>query len=197
MKKAEMVKYFKERFKAEYDGGGVWFFTLKDDDDGYMHIRPVFGGPPANQNIGASAVMNPRWFIDVAEEVFGRMGGYMFTTGNGNNRIRPDEPLNETHLDAITQQTFDWFYECLSDEMMIPLLKRHYEIYERPGGWQFIHIVCCVVKGDVSKLQGYLDAFKKGDRMEFIPLIKQEFFEKAIPLAERYRSGELSAPIKF
>ncbi|WP_397541069.1 DUF6990 domain-containing protein [Salinimonas profundi] len=135
--------------------------------------------------------------MDIAKQIFGRMGGYMFTTGNGNNRICPDEPLNETHLDAITQQTFDWFYDCLSEEKMVPLLKRHYEIYERPGGWQFIHIVCCVVKGDVERLQSYLDAFKAGDRMEFIPLIKQEFFEKAIPIAKAYRAGTLTLPVQF
>ncbi|WP_198674524.1 DUF6990 domain-containing protein, partial [Idiomarina tyrosinivorans] len=50
---------------------------------------------------------------------------------------------------------------------------------------------------DVDRLRGYLDAFKRGDRMEFIPIIKQEYFERAIPLAEKYRSGELVSAVKF
>ena len=33
--------------------------------------------------------------------------------------------------------------------------------------------------------------------MEFIPMIHQEYFERAIPLAEKYRSGELISPILF
>lgn len=66
-----------------------------------------------------------------------------------------------------------------------------------PARWQRKHIMACVLKGDFDKIQGYLDAFKRGDRMEFIPFIKQEYLERAIPFAEKYRSGEQVSPVEF
>src|SRR5690606_35432320 len=103
----------------------------------------------------------------------------------------------DVHLAQLTDMAFDWLNQCCTEEGIRPELLRKYEIYNRPGGWQFTHIIACVLIGDAEKLRRYLDAFKRGDRMEFIPIIQQEYFERAIPLAEKYRSGELVSPVQF
>ncbi|RUO28117.1 hypothetical protein CWE12_12920 [Aliidiomarina sedimenti] len=198
MKKAELIKYFKNRYPAVNEGGGDWRFTLKDDDMGYAHMRPKLRGRTRKEIVGVSLVMKPRWFCHLTSEIYQNDGGsYLFVTGDGNVFIETEGEITEAHLTEITQMALDWFNKCCTEEVIAPELKRKYEIYNRPGGWQFTHIIACVLKGDVEKLQSYLDAFKRGDRMEFIPIIQQEYFERAIPLAEKYRSGELISPVRF
>ncbi|RUO31158.1 DUF6990 domain-containing protein [Aliidiomarina soli] len=198
MKKAELIKYFKSRYPAVNEGGGDWRFTLKDDDAGYCIFYAKLRGVPSNQIIGVAPAMGPRWFECLTNDIYQNNGGsYLFTTGDGNIFIETGGEVTETHLAEITQMALDWFNKCCTEEVIAPELKRKYEIYNRPGGWQFTHIIACVLKGDVEKLQSYLDAFKRGDRMEFIPIIQQEYFERAIPLAEKYRSGELVSPVDF
>lgn len=197
MKKAELIKYFKSRYPAVNEGGGVWYFTLKDDVEGYLDLCPKLRGIPGNQIVGVSLTMAPRWYRDLITTVLAKDQGFMFHTGDGNVFIKTGGEVTEAHLAEITQMALDWFKKCCTEEVIRPELKRKYEIYNRPGGWQFTHIIACVLKGDVDKLQGYLDAFKRGDRMEFIPIIQQEYFERAIPLAEKYRSGELVSPVQF
>jgi hypothetical protein len=198
VKKAEVIKYFKSLYPAENDGGGVWLFTLKDDEVGYSRMSPQLTNLTGQQKIGISLVMNPRFFCDLKTEIYQNNGGsLLFTIGNGNIFIKAGGEITEVHLDEITKIAFDWIDKCSMEEVIAAELKHKYEIYNRPGGWQFTHIIACVLKGDVERLQSYLNAFKRGDRMEFIPIIKQEYFERAIPLAEKYRSGERVSPVAF
>ncbi|RUO31139.1 DUF6990 domain-containing protein [Aliidiomarina soli] len=197
MKKAELIKYFKNRYPAVNEGGGDWRFTLKDDDVGYAHMRPKLRGRTRKEIVGVSLVMAPRWYRTLMSALLAKEAGFLFSTGDGNVFIETEGEITEAHLAELTQMALDWFHQCNTEEVIAPELKRKYEIYNRPGGWQYTHIIACIVKGDVEKLQSYLDAFKRGDRMEFIPLIQQEYFERAIPLAEKYRSGELISPVRF
>ncbi|MRJ43380.1 hypothetical protein KF946_07875 [Idiomarina loihiensis] len=197
MKKAEVIKYFKSHYPAENEGGGDWRFTLKDDEVGYSHIRPQLRGKLSNQIIGVSLVMAPRWYRSLMSAVLAKEAGFLFSTGDGNVYIKTGGEVTEAHLNEITQMALNWFRNCCAEDFIAPELKRKYEIYNRPGGWQYDHIIACILKGDIEKLQSYLDAFKRGDRMEFIPLIQQEYFERAIPLAEKYRSGERVSPVAF
>jgi len=198
MKKAELVKYFKSRYPAVDEGGGVWFFTLKDDEIGYLGMCPKLRQTSTYNRVAAQVVMCPRWFEELTGAIFksGR-GSYLFTKGDGNLLFDVVGEVTDVHLAQLTDMAFDWFNQCCTEEVIRPELLRKYEIYNRPGGWQFTHIIACVLKGDAEKLRGYLDAFKRGDRMEFIPIIQQEYFERAIPLAEKYRSGELVSPVQF
>ena len=198
MKKAELIKYFKARFPAVNEGGGDWCFTLIDDDTGYAFMYPKLGGPSYNQNIGTMLGMNPRWFKNLGENIFEvGVGSYLFVTGSGNVYVESGGQVTEEHLDAVLKKAMDWYQRCCTQDVIAPVLKGKYDVYNRPGGWQFTHIIACVLKGDVERLQTYLDAFKRGDRMEFIPMIHHEYFERAIPLAEKYRSGELVSPVRF
>ncbi|MED5526852.1 MAG: hypothetical protein VX447_19160 [Pseudomonadota bacterium] len=141
---------------------------------------------------------NPRWFIDIQEQVFVEGGSYLFFASSGDVEIRSEAgPLEIDRLGELQAKAFAWFEEQLKPEHIARKLRIHYDVYDRGGGWQFTHITACIIKGDVERLKGYLAAFERGDRLDFIPLIKQEFFERAIPLAEKYRSGELIAPIEF
>ena len=201
MKKAELIKYFKASFPAVNEGGGDWRFTLIDDETGYSHMRPKLGGTQLNQYIGISFVMNPRWFNELGAAIFQDVAGpYLISTGDGCVQVNANGPVTEAHLEEAILKAKQWYQRCCTQEVMeeiAPMFKRKYDVYNRPGGWQFIHIIACVLKGDVERLQTYLDAFKRGDRMEFIPMIHQEYFERAIPLAEKYRSGELVSPVRF
>ncbi|MDX3775752.1 hypothetical protein QE250_16690 [Chromatiaceae bacterium AAb-1] len=196
MKKAELVKYFKSRYPAVNEGGGDWRFTVKDDAEGYLDLCPKLRGIPGNQIIGVSLIMAPRWYRDLITTVLAENQGFMFHTGDGNVFIKTGGEVTEAHLAEVTQMALDWFYQCCAEEVVVSNFKRKYESY-KPPSWQFSHIIACILKGDVEKLQTYLDAFKRGDRMDFIPIVEQEHFERAIPLAEKYRSGELVSPVEF
>ncbi|WP_233009568.1 DUF6990 domain-containing protein [Rheinheimera faecalis] len=198
MKKAELIKYFKARFPAVNEGGGDWCFTLIDDETAYSHMRPKLGGTQLNQYIGISFVMNPRWFDELETAIFNEGAGtYLISTGDGCVQVNANGPVTEAHLEEAILKAKQWYQRSNTEEVLAPEFKRRYDFYNRFGRWQFIHIIACVLKGDVEKLQTYLGAFKRGDRMEFIPIIHQEYFERAIPLAKKYRSGELISPIQF
>ncbi|WKE65261.1 hypothetical protein PVT67_16590 [Gallaecimonas kandeliae] len=199
MKKAELVKYFKARFPFENEGGGDWCFTFKDDEQGLLEGYPNLKSLRNAQRSWLSLVGNPRWFIDIKEAVFVDRGSYLFVASSGDVEvINENGPLEVESAGAELQaKAFSWFEKQLQPESVAHKLRIHYDVYDRGGGWQFTHITACIIKGDVERLKGYLAAFEKGDRLNFIPLIKQEFFERAIPLAEKYRSGELVSPVDF
>lgn len=196
MKKAELIKYFKSRFPAVNEGGGDWSFTLKDDELGFLHLSPNLTSMTGFKQIGVSLSMSPGWYRLLMNAIFGREVTILFHIGNGNMSIKDIEITNK-HLDEISQMALDWYENCFEQVPLAQEFRRKYAIYNRLGSWQFKHIMACVLKGDVEKLQSYLDMFKHGDRMEFIPIIHQEYFERAIPLAEKYRSGELISPVYF
>lgn len=196
MKKSELFKYLKGRYKSENFGGGEWVFYLKSDEEGTLEIMPNLRKVVDGQYVNTSLAMRPKWFIDLSEIIFGKKSGSYFFT-KSNIEVHSAGCIDIPHVEELLELSMAWFYSCMEERVIASELKAKYEIYDRPGGWQFTHIIACVLNGDVKKLRSYLESFEREDRMGFIPIIKQEYFERAIPLAEKYSSGELKPPVSF
>ncbi|RUO31147.1 DUF6990 domain-containing protein [Aliidiomarina soli] len=202
MKKAEMIKYLKSKYKAEKFGSD-WEFTLKDSDsdEGELAVMVGLSGTPQRQLLLALPSMNVPWHRKLYLELFQGKDGFVrpFSVGKQYHYYSDSGILEEEHIDMMIDYCFEWFKEQIQPDVIAANITQCYEknVCLPPARWQFTHIIACVLKGDVEKLQSYLDAFKRGDRMEFIPIIQQEYFERAIPLAEKYRSGELVSPVDF
>ncbi|MDX3775566.1 hypothetical protein QE250_15720 [Chromatiaceae bacterium AAb-1] len=200
MKKSELIKSLKSKYKFEKIDSD-WKFNLKNDEEGMLDIIPDIAGRAGAQYLRCMPSMNLPWYVELQKQVFHDENGFLrplFREGDLNFKS-PAGILTEMHLDAMVENCINWFNQQSKLSVIAADLAIHYERRSGvpPSRWQFKHILTCVLKGDVDKLQNYLDAFKRGDRMEFIPIIKQEYFERAIPLAEKYRSGELVSPIQF
>ncbi|WP_417440287.1 DUF6990 domain-containing protein [Idiomarina sp.] len=198
MTKAEMITFFKSQYPMAQKEEEGWRFILNDDDIYVADTRLQLFDYPLGQSISALPTLTPRWFDSLRNEIFQYESSIpLFTTDGWGIEISTGWKVSESNLVLMAKMINDWVHKRCSEEFIAKELKDKYRAHNRRGTWPFIHIITCVLKGDVDKLQGYLDAFKRGDRMEFIPIIKQEYFERAIPLAEKYRSGELVSPIEF
>lgn len=200
MKKAEIIKYLKGQYKANKVDND-WEFVLKDDDEGYLDFSPgTFGTGKARTLLGIPSMTLP-WLLQLDQSIFSSESDKVvpFFVGRQIKLPVSDGVIREHHIDEMVNSCFKWFHQQNQQEIIATEFSRCYEKITGfpPSGWQPKHIMACVLKGDVDRLQGYLDNFKRGERMEFIPIIKQEYFERAIPLAEKYRSDELVSPIKF
>jgi hypothetical protein len=200
MKKAELIKYLKSKYKAhKFDS--TWEFILKDDDEGELAIIPNLSGTPKRQQLLVLPSLNLPWHKQLDLQLFQGKDGFVrpFFVGKQYRYYSESGIVEEEHIDMMIEYCFEWFKQQIQPEPVALDMKKHYEQFTGfpPAGWQPKHIMACMLKGDVEKLQSYLDAFKRGDRMEFIPMIQQEYFERAIPLAEKYRSGELISPVLF
>lgn len=200
MKKAELIKYLKRKYYA-HKHTGEWEFILKNDKEGYLSLIPNrLGGEKTIFLLGTPSMTLP-WLMNLENAIIVPKDGPVpiFFVGSQLQFAPPEGVIKDSHIDGMIAQCFEWFEQQRQPEVIAADLAKHYEIISGfpPAGWQPKHILACVLKGDVDKLQSYLDAFKRGDRMEFIPMIQQEYFERAIPLAEKYRSGELVSPVRF
>ncbi len=200
MKKEELIKYLKSKYKAQkFDSD--WEFILKDDDEGELAVIPNLRGTPKRQQLLALPSLNLPWHTQLDLQLFQGKDGFVrpFFVGNQYRYYSESGVLEEEHIDMMIDYCFEWFKQHSQPAPVALDMKKHYEQITGfpPAGWQPKHIMACVLKGDVEKLQTYLDAFKRGDRMEFIPMVHHEYFERAIPLAEKYRSGELVSPVRF
>ncbi|KUM52370.1 DUF6990 domain-containing protein [Rheinheimera sp. EpRS3] len=200
MKKAELIKSLKSKYKFEKIDSD-WIFNLKNDENGMLDIIPNVAGRLGAQYLRCMASMSLPWYVELQRQVFQEEDGFLrpLFIGGDSNFKPPAGVVEEVHLDAMIESSINWFKQQCKPSVIAADLAIHYEKRSGvpPSRWQFKHILTCVLKGDVDKLQSYLDAFKRGDRMEFIPIIQQEYFERAIPLAEKYRSGELVSPVQF
>ncbi|WP_323768667.1 DUF6990 domain-containing protein [Antarctobacter sp.] len=52
------------------------------------------------------------------------------------------------------------------------------------GSQPLYHLVALGLQGDVTRLTGYLDAFRAGDRLSFVPYITEDMVARALTLAE-------------
>lgn len=200
MKKAEIIKYLKSKYKAR-KLDNEWKFTLKNDDEGELLVMPGVSGVPKRQQLLGMPSMNIPWHKDLDISLFQDENGFVrpFFVGKQYRYYSESGILEEEDIDLMIDHCFEWFKQQIQPDVVAEAMARYYEKITGfpPAGWQTKHIIACVLKGDVDKLQSYLDAFKRGDRLEFIPIIQQEYFERAIPLAEKYRSGELVSPVQF
>lgn len=200
MKSAELIKLLKSRYTFEKIDSD-WKFNIKNDESGTLDIIPSVVGRFGAQYLRYMPSMNLPWYKELQQQVFQEKDGFLrpLFRGGDLNFKPPTGVVEDTDLDAMLESCINWFEQQSKPSVISADLAIHYEKCSGvpPSRWQFKHILTCVLKGDVEKLQSYLDAFKRGDRMEFIPMIQQEYFERAIPLAEKYRSGELISPILF
>jgi len=197
LKKAELVAYLKKMYMGE-NSGGEWVFYLKDDAEGFLEMMPNLRKVVGQQYVNASLAMRPRWFADLSDQIFNNdTSSYLFTASNGTMKVGAKDMIKINDINELVEMSFAWFYNCLNENVLSSELRQKYEIYDRPGGWQYTHIVACVIKGDVDKLGFYLNSFISGNRVGFIPLIKQEYFENAVKLAKKYKDGEAVPPVEF
>ncbi|RUO75753.1 hypothetical protein CWI84_11725, partial [Idiomarina tyrosinivorans] len=192
MKKAEIIKYLKGQYKAKKVDSD-WEFILKDDGEGYLAFFPGTFGTGSTRTLLGMPSMTLPWLLQLDRSIFFSESQQVvpFFVGRQCKLSVSDGIIREHHVDEMVENCFEWFHQQNQQETIATEFSRCYEKITGfpPAGWQPKHIMACVLKGDVDRLRGYLDAFKRGDRMEFIPIIKQEYFERAIPLAEKYRSG--------
>lgn len=198
MTKAEMVKYFKSRYPAKYEHGGFLNFTIKDDQDGYCEIRPQlfqFSDLQTFKIVYVRAA--PRWYIDIFKFILAEKEEYfnyasMFSA-DGRMFFIENIDITELHLHEGTQMVLDWYRDCSSLKNISLRLKSD---DEKHGSYK--SLLPSVLKGDVERLSDYLNAFKVGKHARFLPqLDKQEYFERALELSQKYHSGELISPVQF
>lgn len=200
MKKLEMFGYLKKKFEYEKDNGSFEFF-LKNDSFGFLSFIPNISGTEKNQQLLGVPLMSFPWCISLELEIFQYEGKGIrpFDVGVQYRHYPDDGFIGEKDIDKMIASFFLWFEEQSKEEIVAMKMSDFYkkETDLPPARWQFKHIVACVLKGDSDTLLGYLNSFKSGDRMNFIPLIKQEHFERAISISLKYKSGELKSPVKF
>lgn len=201
MKKTEIIKYLKSKYKTERLDGRTWRVILKDDEEGLLRVIPGKSGVPQQEQILGMPAMNLPWHQELEKSIFQDEKNFLHIlfVGSEYHNYPDSGTIEEKDIDLMLEYCFTWFKQQSQPDVVAQAMAKY---YEKPFGlpppiWQKKHIISCVLKGDVEKLQSYLDAFKAGDRMEWIPLIQQEYFERAVPLAEKYRSGELISPVDF
>jgi len=194
----EMIIYFKSQYASVKEGKEGWRFILNDDETFFSDMHLQLLDYRLGQVIKALPTLTPRWFEGLSNEVFQSDSCIpLFTTDGLGIEIGTGWKITGSNLLLMTIMINDWVHKRCSEEFIAKELKDKYRAHNRRGTWPFIHIITCVLKGDVEALESYLDAFKRGYQMGFISEIKQEYFERAIPLAEKYRSGELVSPVEF
>lgn len=57
-----------------------------------------------------------------------------------------------------------------------------------PGARPLWHLGALALAGDVERLQGYQDSFRRGDRLGFVPYIKEDMIDRALEIAKDERS---------
>lgn len=198
MNKRDFLNYFRERYRGECHSDGTWRFFLKESN-GHLVAFPLMVRSANNIHICSALAMRPKWFDELTREIYKADGGsYLFNVGEEEIKVMSNgEEISIAHIEQLINISFSWYDRCCDTNLVSSELSKKYAKYNVPGGWQFTHIVACVLKGDVEKLSSYFDSFERGDRMGFIPLIKKEYFERAIVLAEKYNAGELKSPVEF
>lgn len=204
MKTAQMNRYFKQRFASENWGGGVWQYSIKDDDEGFCQVRPMIRILTHCAIVRCEIVINPRFIQELANIIFkSEHSGkncwpHLYNLGSCIRHEVPSKVVEESDLEAVIQTAMDMFNErCDKQVVAMELAKRYQDYQRRLAEWQALHLITCVFKGDVNKLEGYLKGFETGDKLGFNPTIEQVSLERAIPIAKQYRSGELICPISF
>lgn len=175
---------------------------MKNDDGGYLEFFPgTLRTLEANILLGMPAMTVP-WLSQLYHTIFSPEDKQLIPTffvGPQYKLPVQDELHWNVEVDNLVEQCFSWFKQVNQNHVLQSELARCYEKLSGfpPARWQRKHIMACTLIGDVEKLQRYLEAFERGERLGFIPIIKQEYFERAIRLAKKHHSGELVSPVKF
>ncbi|MGB1298381.1 MAG: DUF6990 domain-containing protein [Psychrobium sp.] len=206
MKKKDLMKYLRDRYKV-VDDHGEKAFALVNDGRGTFRLLPDLGGTPQKRQFNCVATMTVPWFSQLTSEIFKEdivdslffYGSYLHTPESG--------VVTEQDVDDMVDFFVKWFEEMIIDSNVAEYLREHLDRYtsleldtytsDVPIGSQRSFIIVNAIKGNVDKLSDYLQSFQRGDNKGFTPLFKAEHFERAVELSKKYKSGELVPPIEF
>lgn len=117
MKKAEVIKYLKSKYKAEkFDSD--WKFTLKNDHEGELAVIPGLTGTTKKQLLLALPSMNLLWYKDLELELFRDKDGFVrsFSVGKQYQYYSESGIIEKEHIDMMIDYCFKWFkHEIQSD----------------------------------------------------------------------------------
>ncbi|MDO8344103.1 MAG: hypothetical protein Q7T48_12950 [Cellvibrio sp.] len=89
--------------------------------------------------------------------------------------------FNESDIVSISNELLEWAkQQNVEDGLSI---FRNYPT-DSVGNMPLKHLGALAIAKDVNKLSYYLESFKAGDRLGFVPYITQDFIERALKIAE-------------